>query len=224
MSSTSTLQVDVDQISEDFRTGKPHSLGCTVYYDGNTAAVSFLEVRDLYPPLHVDAFQAKLRQLAAALLAAAESPQVISVHLPEQPQRCNGQHLFSELFSLTGASMRYVLLFATLALFQIRDARAEQTLCAMTAQEAYKSPLCVRWLFTCETTLDPNPTGLAAMIPAAHRYRLLLNVTLHRAELECATFSYQEALAAVQVLLLIDEPMQVGASRGPMTTPPPSKR
>jgi hypothetical protein len=84
MAKISPLDVTVDRFSEDFRTGEPHLLGCTVRYGAEAAEVLFLEVRGISGPLQISDVQAKLRKLGAALQATAESPQVISVSLPGQ--------------------------------------------------------------------------------------------------------------------------------------------
>ncbi len=106
--------------------------------------------------------------------------------------------------------MRCVLSIVTLALIQTSMARGE-SLCAMTMQQAAQSPLCVRWHFTCQFKTDGKPSGQAALLSPTQRYRLLLLIAFQRAQHDCEIFSYQEALAAVQLLLLIDAP-----------TPPPT--
>lgn len=116
--------------------------------------------------------------------------------------------------------MRYILSLAMLLLLQVMEARAELQLCAMTRQQAVQSPLCVRWHFACQVSMDGKPSGAAAAINAKDRYRLILLLAFQRAQHDCDTFSYQEALAAVQVLLLIDAPSAPPTFQPPIASKP----
>jgi hypothetical protein len=81
------------------------------------------------------------------------------------------------------------------------DVQAEP-ICAMTKPQADKSPLCLRWYFACRRT-EAKPSPGAVLDPAT-RNRLMLSIVLREAQASCEIFSYQEAFAAMQALLLLD--------------------
>jgi hypothetical protein len=85
----------------------------------------------------------------------------------------------------------------------------------MTQQQANQSPQCLRWYFTCKAQLGKKPTtGPGAMLDERTRYRLILDLVFNEAQDNCEMFSYQEALAAAQVLMLLVAP-------SPPLSPPP---
>lgn len=72
-------------------------------------------------------------------------------------------------------------------------------ICAMSQEQANKSPLCVRYYFTCEATGVPNTgTGIVANLSMKERERLMLFAVLTLAERNCTDFSYKEALSAMR--------------------------
>jgi hypothetical protein len=77
-------RITIDQISRDVRTGVVNSLGCTVEFGQERAAVLFVEGPELALPVRLDLVHAKLLRLAAALPVAAPSSQDISVDLPDE--------------------------------------------------------------------------------------------------------------------------------------------
>jgi hypothetical protein len=83
------------------------------------------------------------------------------------------------------------------------DVRAEP-ICAMTKPQADKSPLCLRWYFACRRT-EAKPTPGAVLDPVT-RNRLMLSIILREAQASCEIFSYQEAFAAMQALLIDSGP------------------
>ena len=98
---------------------------------------------------------------------------------------------------------------AGLVLGLILPAKADNICNKMTQQQANQSPECVRWYFSCKVRLGPKPTtGPGAALDARTRYTLILDLAFNEAQGACDIFSYQEALAAVQVHLLVDAPSQ----------------
>lgn len=72
-------------------------------------------------------------------------------------------------------------------------------ICAMPKEEAAKSPLCVRYFFTCEATGVPaQGAGIYANLSMEDRQRLMLFAVFTLAERTCEQFNYEEALAAMQ--------------------------
>jgi hypothetical protein len=91
-------------------------------------------------------------------------------------------------------------------------------LCEMPEQEALKSELCVRWHFSCQTTMPEQATGgRYAILPREARQKLLVSLVFRIAENKCEIFSYREALAAMQAHRLMDEPTV------PNSPPPPNR-
>jgi hypothetical protein len=104
-------------------------------------------------------------------------------------------------------SMLKTVMIAGLMLGLMLPAHAIDICNTMTQQQANQSPQCVRWYFTCKAQLGKKPTaGPGAMLDERTRYRLILDIAFSEAQVSCETFSYQEALAAAQVLMLLVAP------------------
>ena len=67
----------------------------------------------------------------------------------------------------------------------------------MTEEAAYKSPLCVRYLFECTVTPSGPPSGRYADLSPLQILRLRYLAIFSIAARSCEIFSYQEAEAAL---------------------------
>lgn len=97
-------------------------------------------------------------------------------------------------------------LISNTSLAQQPPQRPLPAICAMSKEDANRSPLCVRYYFTCEGRPVPVVgAGMAAGIDLKERQRLMLGAVFRLAEDGCQQFSYEEALAAMHAKMFIYE-------------------
>ena len=98
--------------------------------------------------------------------------------------------------------MRILIALVLCCIVSSANAQKAQTvrdrICALSEQEAQRSPQCIRWYFLCR----PIEVSGGTTEDRALQRRAGVQVKLFQTEKNCEQFSYQEAYAAMQAALL----------------------